>query len=149
MKLTENFSLEEFLVSQTAARHGIDMTPPQYVISNLKSLCVVVLQPLRNITNSPVRISSGYRPLELNTKIGGSKTSAHIEGRAADFTVIGQTPYETAVLLDSMELGADQIILEFNKWVHVGISTAPRNELLTAYRDSDGVHYSLGHLENA
>jgi len=149
MQLTKNFTLAEFLVSQTAARRGIDMTPPQYVIDNIKQLCVTVLQPLRDACDSPVRISSGYRPKALNDAIRGSITSAHLEGRAADFTVIGETPYETAVMVDQMGLVVDQTILEFNKWVHVGISHEPRQQMLTAYL-SDGVtHYTPGHLEDA
>ena len=148
MRLTKNFTLDEFLRSQTATRRGIDMTPPQYVIDNLQDLCVTVLQPLRDATNSRIRISSGYRPPELNRIINGSKTSAHMDGRAADFTVEGETPFETASMLDQMGVVADQIILEFDQWVHVGISDQPRQQLLTAYRADGVVHYSPGHIRD-
>lgn len=147
MQLTKNFTLDEFLQSQTATRRGIDMTPPQYVIDNLKHLCVTVLQPLRDVVGSPVRISSGYRPKALNDAINGSSTSAHMEGRAADFTVDGETPYETAVMVDQMGLVVDQTILEFQRWVHVGIAPEPRQQMLTAYRSDGVVHYTPGHLE--
>ena len=142
--LTDNFSLEEFLASQAAARHGIDMTPPQLVIDNLKQLCVTVLQPLRNEVGESIRISSGYRPPDLNDIIGGSKTSAHRFGRAADFTVDGLTPYETVALIVNMELVYDQVIHEFGQWTHVGIAEIPRHEVLTATRTNGETRYLRG-----
>ncbi len=48
MRLSRNFYLHEFLVSQTATRTGIDMTPPESVVDNLRQLCVKILQPLRD-----------------------------------------------------------------------------------------------------
>jgi zinc D-Ala-D-Ala carboxypeptidase len=142
--LTDNFWLDEFLVSQTAARHGIDMTPPQSVIDNLKHLCVTVLQPLRNEVGESIRISSGYRPPELNSIINGSKTSAHRFGRAADFTVKGLTPFETVDLIVDMDLVYDQVIHEFGQWVHVGIAEIPRQEILTATRENGETRYLRG-----
>ena len=148
MLLTNNFSLGEFLISQTAARHGIDMTPPRYVIDNLKSLCVTCLQPIRDAAESPIIVTSGYRPPELNKKIGGSKTSAHRFGRAVDFTVIGLTPYETCQLILTLDLVYDQLIHEFGRWVHLGIAEdMPRHQNLTAIRDQSGVKYLPGIME--
>jgi zinc D-Ala-D-Ala carboxypeptidase len=144
MQLSPNFTLEEFLVSQTAARHGIDMTPPQEVIDNLRRLCEKVLQPLRERAGSPVIISSGYRPRVLNDIIGGSKTSAHPFGRAADVRVIDMTPLETCELIVDMGLEFDQLIHEFGRWVHVGISDEPRSELLTAVNEDGRTRYIRG-----
>ena len=147
MKLTDNFYLYEFLRSQTAARHGINMDPPIEVIDNLRRLCVDILQPFRDIVGLPVSVTSGYRPLELNQKIGGSTTSAHMDGRAADFIVNGRTPLDIAETIRDMELPYDQIIHEFGQWVHVGISPEEvdvRLQELTAYRDDKGTHYDLG-----
>lgn len=144
MKLTKNFYLDEFLVSQTATRHGIDMTPPQLVIDNLKNVCVHVLQPLRDDVRSPIRVSSGYRPPVLNEMIGGSKTSAHRFGRAADFTVIGLSPFETVELIIEMDLVFDQVINEFGQWVHIGIADIPRQEILTATRENGETRYVRG-----
>ena len=146
MMLTENFDLKEFLFSQTAARIGIDMSPPQSVIDNLKHLCVTVLQPLRSELGESVRISSGYRPPELNTIINGSKTSAHRFGRAADFNIDGLSPYEVCELIIDMDLVYDQCILEFppGGWVHIGISEIPRSEVLTAVREYGETRYLRG-----
>ncbi len=147
MKLTTNFYLYEFLRSQTAARHGINMDPPIEVIDNLRRLCVDILQPLRDTLGLPVSVTSGYRPLELNQLIGGSTTSAHMDGRAADFIINGMTPLEVAEHTKAMALPYDQVIHEFGQWVHVGISPEEidvRLQDLTAYRDDKGVHYDLG-----
>ncbi len=142
MKLSPNFSLDEFLVSQTAERHGIDMTPPGEVIDNLRRLCEGCLQPIRDALG-PVYISSGYRPQELNQLIGGSLTSRHMSGDAADFRVAGMTPYEVCKRVEDMELPYDQLINEFDRWVHLGVADVLRGEELTAYRDGK-TKYAFG-----
>ena len=118
MRLSKNFTLDEFLVSQTATRQGIDMTPSEHVIENLQRLVTSCLQPLRNETG-PIFISSGFRPPALNDAIGGSKTSAHMRGDASDLKVINQTPYETCELIVALGLPFDQVIHEFGRWVHL------------------------------
>jgi len=120
MKLSTNFSLSEFLVSQTAERFGIDMTPTELVMNNLQRLVSSCLQPLRDETG-PIFISSGFRPFELNSKIGGSTTSAHVLGNAADLIVTKQTPFSTCELMVALELPFDQVIHEFGRWTHIGI----------------------------
>lgn len=148
MKLTENFYLEEFLVSQTAIRHGINMDPPVDVIENLRRLCVDILQPARDVLAVPLSVSSGYRPLELNQLIGGSPTSAHPYGRAAD--VIPHrpvTPLKLAETIRDMDLPYDQVIQEFGRWVHVGISEEEvdvRMEELTAFKEAGRTKYIHG-----
>lgn len=146
-KLTENFTLDEFLQSQTAARHDINMDPPPEVVDNLRRLCVDILQPLRDAIGVPIRITSGYRPAELNTRIGGSLTSAHMFGRAADIQVPGRSPLDIAVIIRNMNLPYDQVIHEFGQWVHVGIPDEPDNarmQELTAYRSGGRTHYDIG-----
>lgn len=144
VQITKNFRLHEFLRSQTAARHGIDMTPPQYIQDNLRLLCVMVLQPLRDQLGESVTITSGYRPPLLNEIIGGSPTSAHMDGRAADICVISKSPLEVAQLCEDMELPYDQLIHEFGEWVHVSVAGDPRRELLTAYRSNGRTRYVRG-----
>jgi len=143
MRLSKNFTLDEFLLSQTATRHDIDMTPSDEVIDNLRALVQGCLQPLRDETG-PIFISSGYRPLELNTRIGGSKTSRHVTGDAVDFTVVKQTPFETCELIVAMELPFDQLIQEFSRWVHLGVADNLRGQLLTAYKKDGKTKYKQG-----
>ena len=139
MKISENFTLEEFLVSQTAARNGIDMTPPADIEANIVRLVKTIMQPLRDVVG-PLWVSSGYRPEELNTLIGGSKTSAHRFGCAADFRTFGLSTLDLAKKVVEMDLPYDQVIHEFGRWVHVGIrwdDKPIRKETLTAYKDDN------------
>jgi hypothetical protein len=144
MRLGKNFTLSEFTLSQTAARHGLANEPNEIQIKNLTTLVDRCLQPLRDEVNRPMFISSGYRSWELNTLIGGSKTSAHCSGSAADFVVAGMEPYETIKIIMEMELPFDQVINEFDRWVHLGIAPAERGEVLTAYRDNGNTRYTFG-----
>ena len=145
MKLTANFGLHEFLRSQTASRDNISMDPPIEVIDNLRRLCVDILQPLRDHLGIPLTISSGFRPPELNALIGGSTTSAHMFGRAADIIVEGIKPLQVAEAIVSLELPFDQVIHEFKGWVHVGISDGDiRLQELTATKDNGRTVYLNG-----
>lgn len=150
MKLSKNFSLDEFLVSQTAARNSIDMTPSPLVVDNLRLLVEGCLQPIRDHARRPIFISSGYRPLELNTRIGGSATSAHLSGNAADIVISGMTPYDACTLILSLDIAFDQMINEFDQWVHLGVGHALRGETMTAVRRKGHTRYEMGiqHLEH-
>lgn len=144
MRLSNNFFLHEFLVSQTAERHGIDMTPSEDIIYNIQTLVDTCMQPLREELGTSIFISSGYRPYALNVLIGGSKTSAHMDGRAADFVAAGYTPLEVCEIVVKLGLPFDQIIHEFGRWVHLGIAETPREQKLTAYRKDGKTAYTFG-----
>lgn len=146
MRLSKNFTLEEFLISDYAERNDIDMTPSDEIIDNISNLIKSCMQPLRDEVNASIFITSGYRPTILNSAIGGSKTSAHVRGEAADFTVVGQTPYETATLIEHMDLPYDQVIHEFGRWVHMGVGDILRNQELTAHRYNGKTRYVNGIL---
>jgi hypothetical protein len=135
MNLSAHFSLEEFLISQTAARLGRLVEPTESDIRNLTRLCVTVLEPLRIDLRLPIHITSGLRPQWLNAAIGGSSSSAHIDGRAADIQVPGMKPLEVCERVIALGLPIDQVIHEFGSWCHVGIASLdaqPRNMALTA-----------------
>lgn len=147
MKISANFALEEFLVSRTAKINDINMTPPKLVVANLHRLVLTCLQPIREALAAPVVITSGYRPTELNELIGGSPTSAHQYGRAADFYVVGYSPYEACEIIREMPLEYDQLINEFQEWIHLGIApitSEPRVEDLTAKRKHGRTVYEGG-----
>lgn len=84
LQLTKHFTLAELTRSVTAARLGIDNTPPEEVALNLQQLAVE-LEKVRVLCGGPLLIHSGYRCLSLNTAVGGSKDSYHLLGCAADF----------------------------------------------------------------
>lgn len=134
-QLTKNFSLHEFLVSQTAERNGIDMTPNAQVIANLTRLCCNILQPLRIHFETPIVITSGYRPREVNRLIGGASTSQHLVGQAADIVIPGHTIDQIYKDLFMLSLPFDQMINEYGKWIHISVPAAnekPRFQRLVA-----------------
>lgn len=138
IRLSKNFYLHEFTRSSVAAKHGIPVVvePGSEIFHALQRLCRDVLQPIRDALG-PVDISSGYRPPALNSRIGGSRTSAHLYGLAADFTVRGMTPLEVCQWLEQSGLQFDQCIHEHGRWVHIGLKADPaaqRQQLLTAWK---------------
>ncbi len=133
MKLSEHFELAEFLVSETAARRGIANEPTPEVIENLRRLCQLVLQPLRIKLGRPVVITSGYRSPALNRAVGGSPTSHHMQGRAADIIAPGMTPLVVCQAAHQLRLPCAQIIHEFGRWTHLAVALSDeRTQLLTA-----------------
>jgi zinc D-Ala-D-Ala carboxypeptidase len=122
-KLSLHFTLDELTESQTAARQGLNNTPPPAERRNLERLAES-LEAIRAAAGKSIRISSGYRSPAVN--------KAHVKGLAADINVPGMSPKELAMLVAGLPLSFDQIILEFDSWVHIGLSDEPaRNQLLT------------------
>ena len=91
MELSKSFTLNELTKSQEATRLGIDNTPSDEHIENLKILCENILQPIRDFYGMPVSISSGYRSVALCEAIGSSSKSQHTKAQAADFEIFGIT----------------------------------------------------------
>jgi hypothetical protein len=160
MRLSKNFSLKELTKSNTATRLGIDNTPTEEHIANLKKLCENVLQPLRDAIGLPIRITSGYRSEALNNAIGGSKTSDHSHGRAADIELIVEvhdengrhTEEDNATLFDTIKelnLPYYQLIWEFGNdnqpnWVHVAYREQdPKQQDLKAVKIEGKTKYIL------
>lgn len=91
MRLTKNFRLSEF-----DCKDGSEM--PSQLLPNVLELAES-LQELRNALNTPIRINSAYRSLEHNSKIGGSQSSQHLFGKAADIVVKSKTPAQVATMI--------------------------------------------------
>ena len=149
MKLTENFSLNELTKSQTAERKGIDNTPSTEHQENLKSLCEMILQPIRDHFGQVVSVSSGYRSQELCVAIGSSTQSQHAKGQASDFEIFGVSNKELADYIDQ-NLDYDQLILEYWKgedepnsgWVHCSYTNGNnRKQYLRAYKENGSTKY--------
>lgn len=130
MNLSSHFTLDELTISQTAARKGLDNTPPPEVLANLKRLAAT-LEEVRGLVGKPIVVSSGYRSNAVNRAVGGSKTSAHMSGLAADINCHGLSPVALAHVIKSSGIEFDQLILEFDSWVHIAIADEPRRQLLT------------------
>jgi len=150
MKLSAHFSLNELTKSDTATRHDIDNTPTMQVIENLQDLVDNVLQPLRE-KFGPVIVTSGYRSPAVNTKIGGSTTSDHCHGYAADFEVLGMDNRELALYIRN-NIKFKQLILEFYRdgvpdsgWVHCSFQKdANKGQVLTAKKVNGRTQYVNG-----
>ena len=117
MRLSTNFTLEEFTRSQTAIRQNIDNTPTEEHSENLKLLCEMVLQPVRDHFG-PIAINSGYRGVVLNKTIGGSFKSQHCQGQAADIECPGTGNRHVADWI-SDNCTFDLLILEFLSLIHI------------------------------
>jgi zinc D-Ala-D-Ala carboxypeptidase len=141
-QLTPHFTLEEFTDSQTAARKGIKNIPPENSQERKNiQLTAETMELVRTILDDkPILISSGYRSPQVNAAVGGSKSSAHMSGLAVDFSCPGfGTPKAICHKLHHhmKELGIDQLIHEYDTWVHLGLSAnAPRHMAMTI--DSKG-----------
>jgi zinc D-Ala-D-Ala carboxypeptidase len=138
IKLSENFDLGEFMVTNT----GLPNIPSKDQIINIKNLVKNVLQPLREYFKQPIKISSGFRSHEVNQKIKGSKTSDHVGGRAADFSIEGVDNQDIINAIKKLGLPFDQLIDEqlYNnkgqliKWIHVSYRAdfSNRKSVMTA-----------------
>ncbi len=140
-RLSSNFTLDEMTASQTAARRGLNNTPTALVEEELERLVLTILQPLRDKIGRPLVISSGYRSPSVNSSVGGSRESAHVFGRAADISVPGMPTQELARFIVGLSLPFDQLINEFDSWIHIAIpmqGIVPRREQLTARRSPTG-----------
>lgn len=123
-QITKNFSLREMIHSDTAVKYGIRNVPNGKHLDNIISLCENVLQPLRDQLGVPVRISSGFRCRALNSHkdIGGAVNSQHTKGEAADIHAKGYTPQQLFDFIIKSGIVYDQLIQEFDEWVHISFS---------------------------
>ena len=146
MKLSENFTLKELIKSNTATRKGIDNSPNDEVISNLKKLVLNVLQPARDKVGA-ITVSSGYRCQELNSWLGGAKNSQHIIGESSDIELLTGDNYLLFKYIEE-NLEFDQLIYEYGdnsqpQWIHVSFRKGNnRKEVLRAYKENNRTKYN-------
>lgn len=141
--LTEHFSLPELVHSSTAVRLGIDNTPPDDILPNLRVLAQG-LERVRSVLGHPIHVDSGYRCDVLNAAVRGSRTSAHLMGYAADFTCPAfGTPLEIVRVIIGSGIKFDQCIQE-GTWVHISFDPKMRGEVLTAHFKNGQASYTQG-----
>jgi hypothetical protein len=151
MKLTENFTLSEMVKSETALRNNLDNTPGPTEIANLKVLAEKVLQPIRDHYKRGIKVNSGFRHPNVNAAVGGSRTSDHTKGQAADIEIPGVANAELAEYIKA-NLKFTQLILEFytpgvpdSGWVHVSYNPADlKCQVMTAYKKGGKTVYEPG-----
>ena len=147
MQLSRNFSLQELIKSDTAIRKGIDNNPNADQIEKLKGLCENILQPVRDHFGR-VKVTSGYRSVDLCMAIGSSSNSQHAKAEAADFECVGVDNAEVADWI-KRNLQTDQLILEFytpgepnSGWIHCSwVPDNRREQYLWAYKSEGKTKY--------
>lgn len=137
MYISSNFTLEELLVSNHSKEYPEQLKPNQVIIDNLIYLVNNVLQPLRDLYGKPLKITSAWRCPRVNKAVGGSKTSAHVNGYAADIQCDDNYGLFLLICKNLKQLKVDQVIHEHGTdgnpaWVHVGTAVHPRNQILIA-----------------
>jgi zinc D-Ala-D-Ala carboxypeptidase len=131
MNLSPHFTLAEMTVSQEAARRGLDNTPPPDIVEALRRTCLGLEAVRVRLGCAPIIVSSGYRSQAVNAAVGGSKTSQHMSGQAADIICPAfGGPTEVAAALRDSGIEYDQLIIEFSRWVHISFSPTPRHMAL-------------------
>jgi len=134
MNLTPHFTLEELTASETAERNGWDNSPNDQELANLTRLADFLEQVKVVMGGKPIMISSGLRTKKVNDAVGSKDTSQHRLGCAADFKVPGVTPDEVCRKIIASGIPYDQIIREYDRWIHISVpssvDTAPRRQAL-------------------
>ena len=153
VRLSKNFTIQEFTKSQTAIRQGLDNNPSPIHLQNAKMLFAHVVQPVRDHFGVTV-INSGYRGPALNEAVGGSSKSQHCKGEAVDIECPGTANYDVANFIKE-NLEFDQLILEFytpgipdSGWVHASYKhDANRKSVLTAMKENGKTVYKPGLIQ--
>lgn len=161
MQITTHFSYRELTRSETARRYGVDNTPNEQELENIK-YTATQLEKIRAYLNDkyqrPIAIivTSCFRNERVNRLVGGSKTSAHRYGLAADCDATGFTSNDFAKEIIQMQekglIDYDQLILEFPErgagaWVHIGFKkngVGHRQQILTATKKDERTVYLKG-----
>ena len=125
MNLSPHFTLEELTRSEVAARNGWDNSPNQEEIANLQRLAYLLEKVKEAVGGKPVMINSGFRSKQVNDSVGSKDSSQHRIGCAADLRVPGMTPKQVVDACITASVLFDQIILEFDAWTHISVSTDP------------------------
>ena len=146
-KLSEHFSLSEFISSPTAEKRNIDNTPNSEIIGNIQELVDKILEPLRVAWGSGIKVNSGYRCPALNKAVGGSSTSAHTTGWAADLKPTNGkiAEFKSFVMkwLKSSGIMFDQYINEFSgnsQLVHIGLYNRSHQQRKQYLKYKNGVY---------
>ena len=143
--------MEEASHSDTAKKLNVDNSIPESLLNNLQRMCAR-LEEVRALVGQPIMISSFYRCPELNTKVGGSKSSAHMDCRAVDFNAKFNTAEMVFNKIKDGKIEVDQCIIEQdkrgNEWVHLAIEkegALPRNEFLRGIKGDTSSSFTRIH----
>ena len=147
--ISKHVSYNEGIRSNTAVRRGIDNTPNDEQLDNMVKTAEEIFEPLRAYVGGPIKVNSFFRCLELNTAIGGSKSSQHMKGQAMDLDdTFGRCTNAEMYEFIKEHLDFDQLIWEFGDddnpaWVHVSYVSPEKNRkrCLKAYKENGKTKY--------
>lgn len=133
--LSKYFSFRELTFSKIAEENDIDNTPTPEILEKLK-YTASQLDKVCELLGKPVNISSGYRCLQVNRRLGSKDTSQHLKGEAVDFKCeLFGSPKKVFDRIRESNIQFDQLILEFNSWVHISfVKSCGRRECLVIDR---------------
>ena len=129
MKLSKYFTYNELTLSETAKRLKYTNQPPPKELKSLTNTAQQ-LDKVRELLGCPVIVTSGYRSLAVNRAIGSSDNSQHVRGEAVDFRTLEHSPREIVELIKKSDIPYDQLILEYDSWVHISFSSRNRKQIL-------------------
>ena len=120
MKISKHISIDEATLSPTALRLGIDNTPNEDVLVNMKLVAERCFEPIREWYGKPIKVNSFYRCEALNRAVKGSLTSQHVDGKAIDISTVTKTGNKLIYDWAKENLIFDQLINEYDySWVHI------------------------------
>lgn len=128
-----NFKISELIHSDTAIQHNINNMPDIDSLDNMLELIVHCLQPIRDKIGKPMIITSGYRNAKVNKLVGGVDNSQHCTGQAVDFTIPGETISGIIFKIQTMGIEFDQLINEYDKWVHISYNKGKNRRQILKY----------------
>mgnify|MGYP003291098320 CR=1 FL=1 len=128
-----NFTISELCKSDIAIKNNINNMPDLKALDNLLDLIFYCLQPLRDKIARPIIISSGYRCDKVNRFVGGASNSQHLSGQAADFKVQGMTIAQTIDFIKNSGIEYDQLINEYDKWIHISYNRNKNRKQILKY----------------
>ena len=128
-----NFTMSELIYSEKAIENNINNMPDINSLDYMLDLIVYCLQPIRDKLGLPMIITSGYRNSEVNKLVNGAENSQHMKGQAADFTVSGYTPAQLVTLIKGYGIEFDQLINEYDNWVHISYTKGNNRKQVLKY----------------
>lgn len=128
-----NFKMSELIYSETAIKNNINNMPDINSMDNMLNLIYYCLQPVRELLGAPMIITSGYRNPLVNRLVGGVNSSQHTKGQAVDFTVLGITPNQIISIIKTSKIEFDQLINEYDKWVHISYNKGKNRKQVFKY----------------
>ncbi len=141
-RISKYVTYQEVTKSNQATALKLANIPNAEQLNNLRLVCTKIFDPLREHFGIPIGISSGFRSVELNSKIGGSKSSQHCQGKALDIDGDIFDGISNKKIFEYIKKSCtfDQLIWEFGSenhpdWVHVSYNEGKnRGQVLRAVK---------------